>query len=108
MGVLGLPGGHATDNSEEFLASLISSLLHPKWEEKVKSLGLDFQVRYYRSLRALSVNLASMADFSKNAPIISDVNNKLQTLEWILLQTPEGAAVVMPYFQLSKKPASDK
>jgi|GEM_PF-4403322 len=81
-------GGHTEDGPAELFASLLNSLNHPRWGDKVESssTSLEFAECYRRSLDALEKSLRSSGNIRENAPIYDRLLQMRDVLDRTILE----------------------
>ncbi len=79
------PGGHAQDDEAEFLASLINSLFHSRWEDKIISMSKEFVADYRDSLvvvqQILDDRVAHAQELSPDAPIRAKIRDRIAFID---------------------------
>ena len=74
-------GGHAWDGPEELVASLVNSLTHPRWEQKISEQSPAFRQAYLGCLKNLAAELQKCPIIKADAPIVGLLDTRIALLE---------------------------
>ncbi len=96
-------GGHAEDNSRELFASAVSSLMHPRWHDRVALMSDESARAYLACLRRIQQQLGDSNMFPEDAIVFDDLKRKIHALGC----RTEGANGSYHTLSLPERPKSD-
>lgn len=73
--------GHAGDNEDEFITSVINSLRSPDWKAWVARQGSEWRQWYKEVLRSLQSDCRRQEKINESAPIMKSLTEKISFLE---------------------------
>ena len=72
-------GGHSNENSREFFASLMNSVVNERCEERLKKMDPEFRKNYAEALETIRGQFAATPGFPQSAPIIALIDRRLSS-----------------------------